>query len=111
MIAISIGFYLIMPTLFSVAYYFTQQSLNTQLNQESNLIQAYGAGNGAELNAISSSSPLAQSIQNIKSTMGAYWLSVLFYPSLIIAITYASIIQIAEFIGGMTHTSMSRLSR
>ncbi len=105
LIAISIGFYLVMPVLFSVAYYFTAQSTVAQATSSLDALEAYGAGSGAVLNAITPASPLVLQLDNIRSGISEYWLGVLFYPSLIIAMTYAIILQIAEFIGGMAYMS------
>ena len=108
MIAVAIGFYMVMPLLFSVAYYFTHTAVLQQSNQATVNLQRYGAGVGAQVNALSPTSPLVQVIQSIQSGMEAYWLAALFYPTLIIALTYAIILQIAELIGGMAQLS-SRL--
>lgn len=105
LIAIAIGFYLVMPTLFSVAFYFTSQSTLSQANTVTNKLEEYGYGQGAVMNAITATSPLVLQLNNMKSSIGEYWLGVLFYPSLIIAMTYAVIQQIAEFIGGMSQMS------
>lgn len=108
MIAIAIGFYMVMPILFSVAYYFTHTAVLQQADQATANLQRYGAGVGAQVNALSPNSPLVQVIQTIQSGMSTYWLAALFYPSLILALTYAIILQIAELIGGMAQLS-SRL--
>jgi hypothetical protein len=104
MISVAIGFYLVMPILFSVAYTFTSNAILTQLNQENAALNRYG-GSASILNSASPTSPLVQTLGNIQQNMGGYWLSVLFYPSLIIAMTYAVITQLSQFIGGMTRFS------
>ncbi|MGC8586925.1 MAG: hypothetical protein ACP5K9_01390, partial [Candidatus Micrarchaeia archaeon] len=103
LIAISIGFYLIMPLLFSIAYFFTNTTVLSSLNQETAAINAYGGGANSQANAVSPTSPLVETLGNIQSSMGAFWLSVLFYPALITAATYMAVITIAEFIGGFAH--------
>jgi hypothetical protein len=105
MIAMAIGFYLVMPLLFSIAYYFTSASILQQLSYNTANLQRFGGGTGAEVNAETPSSPLVQTLDSIQAGMDSYWLSVLFYPSLIMALTYAIILQIADFIGGMAQLS------
>ena len=108
MIAIAIGFYVALPLLFSVAYYFTGGTTLSQANYNTAQLQQYGSGTGAITNALNPNSQLVQTLNNIQVSMDAYWLSVIFYPALIMALTYAIILQIAEFIGGMSQLS-SRL--
>ena len=108
MIAIAIGFYVALPLLFSVAYYFTGGTTLSQANYNTAQLQQFGSGTGAITNALNPNSQLVQTLNNIQVSMDAYWLSVLFYPALIMALTYAIIMQIAEFIGGMSQLS-SRL--
>ncbi|MGI0141312.1 MAG: hypothetical protein ACREBF_01525 [Candidatus Micrarchaeales archaeon] len=101
--AIAIGFFFIMPILFSVAFFFTQAGVATSLTTASNQLNQFGQGVGAEQNAISASSPLITTLNNLQGSMGPFWLSVLFYPALIMAITYFGITTIADFIGGFAH--------
>jgi len=103
--AIAIGFFFIMPLLFAVAFYFTQGGVATSLTQAQQQLNQFGQGTGAEQNAISASSPLVSTLNDIQSSMGAYWLSILFYPALIMAITYFAVVTIADFIGGFAHSS------
>jgi hypothetical protein len=105
MIAVAIGFYLVLPVLFSIAYYFTATSIAQQAATNTVALQRYGVGVGAQSNALGPSSPLVQALDNIQAGMDSYWLSVLFYPALIMALTYAVIIQVADFIGGMAQLS------
>jgi hypothetical protein len=104
-IGIAIGFFFVMPVLFSVAFAFTNTGLLQSFNSETAALNQYGAGSGAESNAISPTSPLVETLGNIQSTMGSFWLSVLFFPALILALTYTLITMISEFIGGMAQTS------
>lgn len=83
MIAIAFGIFVIMPTLFSVASYFTNVQLQGQLAYTTSQLQQYGSGSNAVLNGISQQSPLVQSLNQIQNSLGAYWMSVLFYPALI----------------------------
>ncbi|MGC8629355.1 MAG: hypothetical protein ACP5T4_04080, partial [Candidatus Micrarchaeia archaeon] len=105
MMAIAIGFYFIMPVLFSIAFYFTSTSVLATINTETQEIVSNSQGTGIEQNAISPTSPLVTAVQGIGSTMGTYWIGLLFYPALIIAITYESIMVMADFIGGFAKTS------
>ncbi|MEM4064160.1 MAG: hypothetical protein QXR16_01675 [Candidatus Micrarchaeaceae archaeon] len=105
MIALAIGFYMIMPILFAIAYVFTSQSVLQTMQSEAAAINAYGSGTGSQSNAVSPTSPLVLELGDIQSSMGAFWLSVLFYPALIIAMTYAMVTQIANFIGGFAQKS------
>ncbi len=105
MIAMAIGFYLIMPSLFSVAYYFTSTSVlqgMSQANAQASYISNTGAGT---IGAISQSNPLAVSLQTIKNGLNGFWMLILFYPALIIAVTYSFIQQFAQLIGGSYRAS------
>ena len=105
MIAVAIGFYVALPVLFSVAYYFTGNTVLSQTNYDTAQLQQYGQGTGAITNALTPTSTLVQTLASIQASMDGYWLSVLFYPALIMALIYAIVIQIAEFIGGMAQLS------
>ncbi|MCL4553093.1 MAG: hypothetical protein M1305_06040, partial [Candidatus Marsarchaeota archaeon] len=105
MIAVAIGMFIIMPTLFTIAYYFTNADLQSQVLQSTSSLINYGQGAGAQLNAITPQSPLPLTLNLMTQGLGAYWLSVLFYPVLICAMTYAITVQIAQFLGNMTSMS------
>ncbi|HUB92418.1 MAG TPA: hypothetical protein VL945_00490 [Candidatus Saccharimonadales bacterium] len=105
MIAVAIGFYMVLPLLFSVAYYFTNTQTIQCTGEATTALTQYGLGTGAQTNALTATSPLEQTLGNIQVCMDSYWLSVLFYPALIMALTYAIILQVAEFIGGMAQLS------
>ncbi len=102
MIAMAIAFYLIMPILFSVAYALTNQSVIQNILTASEAMNINGRGTLAQTNAISPASPLILDLNMLESAMSAYFLSILFYPSLIIALTYFSMVTIADFIGGIS---------
>ncbi len=104
LMAMGIGFYLIMPTLFGVAYYATTGSL-APLYSQTQAIEANSQGTGAITNAISPTSPLVLDLKGIQEGMGTYWMAVLFFPALIIAVTYESIMIIGNFIGGFSRKS------
>jgi len=106
LIAMGIGFYLIMPTLFAVAFYLTAPQLNTQLVLAAHYLSLYDTG-GA-LSSYGELPLLISTIQNLQSSISSFWLLVLFYPVLIISITYAFITQLAAIIGGVPY-SMKKL--
>jgi hypothetical protein len=105
MMAMAIGFYFIMPTLYGIAYAYTSTNISSQLAQQQVALYRYGSGSGVITNALSPQSPLASTVDQLHSAFGAFWLSILFFPALIIALTYAIITQIAEILGGMAKTS------
>jgi hypothetical protein len=106
MMAIAIGFYFIMPMLFSVAYYFTSNSIQLQLTQAQSVLNQYSNSVQSSLpEAASPSTPLVGTLSQARSTMSSYWLSILFFPALILAMTYMIITQMAEILGGMGKTS------
>ena len=105
MMAAAIGFYFIMPTLFSVAYYFTANSIQAQLTQADNIMNSYGGGPSSLYAAATPGSPLVSSLDLVHSALSSYWLSILFFPALILAMTYMLITQIAEILGGMGKSS------
>jgi len=96
MIAMAFGFFLVMPSLFAVAYYFTTPTV--QRDMSSATLQVVSMNPDPQL-AISSTSPLAVQLQSVKTSLNGFWLMIFFYPALIIAITYAAIREIASFIG------------
>ncbi len=109
MIAIAIGFFLVMPVLFSVAYYFTNLGALKALSNTYSILTQYGSGTGAQANALSPSSPLVLAVSNSSSVMGGFWLSTLFFPAIILAITYSVVANIANLIGGAAKAGSSRL--
>ena len=110
LMAIGIGFYLVMPTLFAIAYYFTAPSILHALAVQGAQFNRWGSGAGAEINALSSSAPLPLALNGVKSALSSFWLLILFYPVLIVAVTYAFITQLANFIGGASRKG-GRISR
>ncbi len=99
LIAMALAFYLIMPVLFSVVYYFTNTSMIGTLTAAAAQITANGAGTGAITNTVSATSPLVTQVSNLESSMGAYFLAILFYPALILTIIYVAIVEISGFLG------------
>jgi hypothetical protein len=97
MIAIAIGFFLVMPSLFAVVYYFTAQTVITSMNVANSQMQAASYAGGA---VTGPQSPLVQDLNNAQSAMSGFWMLVLFYPFMIIAFTYSFIIQFSKLIGG-----------
>ncbi len=100
LMAIAITFYLIVPILFAIAFYFTAPSVLQNLTTASVLLNKFGANQGSITNALTPASPLILQVQQIKNAMASYWLLLLFYPVLIIVIAYAAINQLASFLGG-----------
>ncbi len=100
LIAIGIAFYLVMPTLFAVAYYFTSPQLLHGLETTTSQLNRWGSGTGSQQNALSPTSPLSEALSSAQSALSSFWLLILFYPSLIIAVSYVFITQLATFIGG-----------
>ena len=105
LIALAMGFYIIMPTMFAIAYYFTAPSILHTLSTASIQLNRFGQGSGAITNAITPDSPLVTQVSSVQSAMSSFWLLILFYPLLIIAVTYAFVTQIATFIGGASQMS------
>jgi hypothetical protein len=108
LIALAMGFFIVMPSLFAVAYYFTAPNLLSSMQLTASQLTRFGSGAGAETNGLTATSPLPTLLQNVNSEMSSFWLLILFYPSLIMAVTYAFVTQVATFIGGATYTG-SRL--
>ena len=103
MIAISMGFFLVMPSLFAVVYYFTSPTLMNNMAIANAQITRFSQGTGAETNALSPSSPIVSQLQQISPSISSFWLLILFYPIAIGGITYAFIVTISDFIGGATY--------
>ena len=108
MMAIGICFYLIFPTLFALAYYLTSPSVQHTMMSEQAQITRFGGASVAASNAASASSPLASQLNNVQASISSFWLLVLFYPGLIMGVTYEAISQISRFIGG-TFRSASKI--
>jgi hypothetical protein len=107
LIAMAIGFYLVMPTLFAVAFYLTAPQLNNQLIMAAHYLSLFDIGS-AFLSGCHLSTLLTSTTQNLQASITSFWLLVLFYPVLIISITYAFITQFAAIVGGLPY-SMKRL--
>ncbi len=105
LIALAAGFYFVMPLLFAVAFYFTAPHVVTQMNDAAILLNGYSIGKGAVNNAVTPTSPLVKTLSVITYSMNSFWLLILFYPALISAVTYAFVVQLADFIGGAARMS------
>jgi len=105
LIGIAIGFYFVLPTLFSIAYFFTSKSTMQPFIEATAQLNNYGQGSQAITNGVipNGQNSLPQALKNIQAAMGGFWVSVLFYPALILTITYFVITTVAEFLGGMAH--------
>ena len=96
MIALAFGFYLIMPSLFAVAYYFTAPTVQRDMGQATLQLSSLTYTSHS---VISQNSPLVLQLENVKTSLNGFWLLIFFYPGLISAMTYAAIIEISRFIG------------
>jgi hypothetical protein len=107
LMALAIGFYLIMPTLFAVAYYFTAPGITQQLQVAADQATRFGAVTDVD-SLTTPTSPMIMQVQgmqeNVTSAISSFWLLILFYPLLIISMTYAFVTQIASFIGGVARS-------
>ncbi|MDE1810628.1 MAG: hypothetical protein KGH66_01120 [Candidatus Micrarchaeota archaeon] len=104
MIALGIAFYLIAPTLFSLAFYFTSPTLQSSMQASIAQISKFSTAPSAQPSSISASSPLVSTLQQIPQAISSFWLLALFYPALIIAMCYAFTTQLSRFIGGASRT-------
>ncbi|ASI14033.1 multipass membrane protein [Candidatus Mancarchaeum acidiphilum] len=105
MIALGIAFYLVFPTLFAAVYYFSSSSFLTQISVATLQAEQINSQGIASAKGFSSTSPAAENLSSIQSSMSSFWLLVLFYPALIIAVSYAFVQTIAQFISGSTYSS------
>jgi hypothetical protein len=109
MISMAIGFYLIMPSLFALAYYFTAPSLMRDISMVNNQFAALRQGGLPNAGTgLSPNNPLVVDIQDSQSALSGFWMLMLFYPALIIVITYSFVQQMASVLGG-TYKSTNRL--
>ena len=102
LMSVGIAFYLVMPTMFAMAYYFTSPTALQQLAYAQAQLNRWSIGTGAEQNGLSASSPITLALDGATSAVASLWLLILFYPALIIAMTYVFIVQVSNFIGGAT---------
>lgn len=105
MIAVAIGFYLVMPTLFATVYFFTAPGLIKDMGVANSQMQSLAINGGM---ITSPQSPLVQDLASSQSALSGFWMLVLFYPLMIIAFTYSFVVQISKLIGG-TYRSVGRL--
>lgn len=102
MMAIAMGFFLVMPTLFSVAYYVTAPQLLQSLNAMNSGVVQLNSQPISQLVLIGPSSPAVSTLKNAGNALSTFWLLVAFYPMVIAGITFAFIVQVGNFIGGST---------
>ncbi len=105
MIAFGIAFFLVVPTLFAAAYYFSASSFLTHLTVTTEQSQQINSQGLASARDASASSPASKDMASIESSMASFWLMVLFYPAMIIAVTYAFVQTLAQFISGSGYSS------
>jgi hypothetical protein len=119
LIALAIGFYLVMPALFSIAYTFTYPGLQKDMQLGTATIGKIAqlcnpsistGGNSGNINlgVGCSSTPIADQMKGVSSSLDSFWLLIFFYPALIISVTYAVVRELANFIGRAV-TSFGRL--
>lgn len=105
LIAIGMAFYLVVPVMFAVVYYFSAPTILQQFSSAQAQIQQYAVSSGAITNAVGSSSPLVTQLHSIGSSIAPFWLLVFFYPVMIIAVAYTFIVQMSSFLGGAAQMS------
>ncbi|MGC8699451.1 MAG: hypothetical protein ACP5RK_00385 [Candidatus Micrarchaeia archaeon] len=103
LIGIAVGFYFVLPTLFSIAFFFTSQNTMQSFVAATAQLNNLGQGTGAVTNGLNPNGPksIPQVIKTLQANMGSFWISVLFYPALILALTYFTITTVADLFGGM----------
>lgn len=94
---IALGLYGVLPLMFAIAYFFTNTAVVQPLIAASQQVNQYSA---ISAGAISATSPLVTELSTVQNSMGTFWLSVLFFPILILGVTYFAITTFADFIGG-----------
>ena len=104
MIAMGIGFFFVMPSLFATAFYFTAPGVMRDM-AIANANFAYLANQPSSISDISPTAPLVTDLQYAQSSLNGFWFMILFYPALTIAITYAFVQQLAQLIGGSYRAS------
>jgi hypothetical protein len=107
LMALAIGFYLVMPTMFAVAFYFTApgvaQTLQIAASQSSRF------ANGVDVSSLSTTSPVVTQMQSTQSALSSFWLLIFFYPLFITATTYAFVTQVAQLIGGAASSTGGKM--
>jgi hypothetical protein len=88
--------------MFAVAYYFTAPTVQRDMGIATLQVARL---NFVPQQAASASSPLVTQLQGVKSSLTGFWLMIFFYPGLIVAVTYATIREIANFVGRAAHIS------
>jgi len=112
MIGIGIGLYGVMPVLFALSYGITTNGLASTFSSISsrlNTLTNEGVLNTG-INPPGNPNSIATQLNAISSSIGSYFLSVLFFPMLIYSITYATIITISDFLGGLYYKPRGLLS-
>lgn len=109
LLALAIAFYLVVPLMFAVAYYFTSPLLISNMQAYINEFARWGAGSGAEANALSSTSPLVLTLAKVKFGISGFWLLMLFYPVAIMATAYVFVVEISNLFGGIAPAVSGRI--
>ncbi len=109
LIALGMAFYLVMPIMFSVGYYFTAPNINQQFTTATSQISLFSQNNGFITNGEGQNSQLSTTVKGISPAIASFWFLIFFYPGLIIAVVYVFVVQIAGFIGGASRTGRIRM--
>lgn len=109
MIAVAIGFFLVMPSLFATVFYFTAPGAIRGMTVASAQMQGIAVTGQPITNP---NSPAILALTGAQQSLSGFWMLVLFYPLLIIAFTYSFIIELSKLIGGTYQRgAMGRLRR
>ncbi len=107
MIAMAIGFYLIMPALFATVYFFTAPGLIKDMGLANAQMQSVSVLGSS---ITSPNSPAVLALTGSQQALSGFWMLILFYPALIIGFVYSAIVEISKLIGG-TYRATSRMRR
>jgi hypothetical protein len=105
MIAMALGFYLVMPALFATVYFFTAPGLIQGMSTANAQMQVVGLSG---LTITSPQSPAIVALTGSQQALSSFWMLVLFYPVMIIAFVYSFVVEVSKFIGG-TYRATSRI--
>ena len=105
MIAMALGFYLVMPALFATVYFFTAPGLMQGMSTASAQMKVVGLSG---LTITSPQSPTVVALTGSQQALSSFWMLVLFYPVMIIAFVYSFVVEVSKFIGG-TYRATSRI--
>ncbi len=104
LIGAAFAFFFVLPTLFSIAFLFTFKGTMQYFIAATSQLNSISQGSEAITNGAIPNGPnsIPQEIKSIQAGMGSFWISVIFYPALILALTYFTMTTLAELLGGLT---------